>query len=137
MRFDFFSLAHLRAFEAFEGNEMTYTDQTNHLRTKPMLDVEWEAPIIAGILQEMTNWLQVSPKICPEEVCKAMHIEVSGQNTGNGAVMLDARKRLRVRAADLGILPPISVICEDGAPTDALLDFCKTTGTSLDWVFAD
>jgi hypothetical protein len=127
----------LRAFETFEGNEMTDIDQTNQPRTKPMQDVEWEAPIISDILQEMTKWLQVSPKICPEEVCKAMHIEVSGQNTGNGAVMLDARKRLRARAADLGILPPIAVICEDGAPTDALLDFCKITGTSLDWVFAD
>jgi hypothetical protein len=118
-------------------HETTIADQSNHLRTKPMQDVEWEAPIIAGILQEMTKWLQLSPKVCPEDVCKAMFIEVSGQNMGNGAVMLDARKRLRARAADLGILPPIAVICEDGAPTDALLDFCKITGTSLDWVFAD
>jgi hypothetical protein len=83
----------------------------------------------------MTKWLQLSPKVCAEEVCNAMFIEVSGENLGNDAVMLDARRRIRGLAADQGVLPPISVICEDGVPTDALLDFCKTTSTSLDWVF--
>jgi hypothetical protein len=38
-------------------------------------------------------------------------------------------------ATVIGKPVPQSILDEDNAPTDELLDFCRDTGASLDWIF--
>ncbi|KEJ90303.1 hypothetical protein Z948_791 [Sulfitobacter donghicola DSW-25 = KCTC 12864 = JCM 14565] len=100
-----------------------------------MQDVERESEIVAAVLLELNKWLKISPKSRHGGICKAMHVEVSGHNSGLGPVMLDTRSRLRKRAKALGITPPVELLDKDGALTVELLCFCKQTDTTLEWLF--
>lgn len=100
--------------------------------TRPMQDAEWEASIVAGILRELNKWLKTSPKSRHQDICKAMHVEVSGHNSGLEPMMLDAGKRLRKLAKKLGVVPPVELLTKDGALSEEWLSFCNQTGATLE-----
>lgn len=49
--------------------------------------------------------------------------------------LVDAEARLHFYADTIGVEPPAHIVCPEGAPTQALLDFCRRYGASLDWIF--
>ncbi len=46
-------------------------------------------------------------------------------------------ERLKLISAALNTRMPATILGEHGEPTDQLLDFCRKTGASLDWIFVD
>jgi hypothetical protein len=46
-----------------------------------------------------------------------------------------AMARLTLYAATIGQPAPAALVDRGGAPSRELLDFCKRTGASLDWIF--
>ena len=49
--------------------------------------------------------------------------------------MIAAEARLEVYADTIGREPPARLLDEHRAPSPELLDFCRRTGASLDWIF--
>ena len=48
---------------------------------------------------------------------------------------IEATARAEFFANTLGLTAPGKLVADDGAPSKELLDFCRKTGMSLDWVF--
>lgn len=48
---------------------------------------------------------------------------------------LEAETRVQFFADTIGKEPPARLLSKDGAPANELLNFCQTTGMSLDWAF--
>ena len=49
--------------------------------------------------------------------------------------MTAAEARMHHYADTIGREPPARLLDQDGAPAVELLDFCRRTGASLDWIF--
>ncbi len=61
-----------------------------------------------------------------------MNTEIQKSNSEG---ISDAKARLAVFARTSSITVPDRLLSDDSAPADELLDYCRKTGLSLDWLF--